>query len=213
MFGEYGHFLTTILEEDEEEDGEGDEDDVASAATDPAKPTDSPKPTDATKPTDSTNTRSLLQRIFLDFAPRAKVASRPKLDDIEEEEEAAEPGNVDDEPGSLGGTIDSDSESADSSSVGADTDDTDDDGDTSTLCDFDYEFRDAHFDFVANHLDSLHFSLASVSTVDEGERRRGAEDPDLGWVWIDFEGSEVSPSAQKARGLGLRRFLRRLFVF
>ncbi|TBU59171.1 hypothetical protein BD310DRAFT_925404 [Dichomitus squalens] len=71
---------------------------------------------------------------------------------------------------------------------------------------------------MANHFDSLEFSLASISTVDDDERQCAAGDPDSGWVWVEFEDDEqerrlsASLPSRKIWGLDWRQLLRRLFI-
>ncbi|TBU39180.1 hypothetical protein BD309DRAFT_1022321 [Dichomitus squalens] len=88
----------------------------------------------ATDPTDSTGNGSLLQRIFLTNRP--KVASKPSLDDIEEEEDGLE--NDTDETGSSVDSPDSDSERTESDSDTIDFDATNWDDTASTICDLDF---------------------------------------------------------------------------
>ncbi|EJF63174.1 hypothetical protein DICSQDRAFT_125702 [Dichomitus squalens LYAD-421 SS1] len=223
MFGQYGHYLTTILEEDEDEEEddneddenheEDDEDDNEEHEDEDEKEEDGRSA--ATDPTDSTGNGSLLQRIFLTNRP--KVASKPSLDDIEEEEDGSE--NDTDETGSSVDSPDSDSERTESDSDTIDFDATNWDDTASTICDLDFNHHDAHFEFMANHFDSLEFSLASISTVDEDERQCAEGDPDSGWVWVEFEDDEQerqlsAPSRSgKTWGLDWRQLLRRLFIF
>ncbi|TBU31837.1 hypothetical protein BD311DRAFT_751711 [Dichomitus squalens] len=225
MFGQYGHYLTTILEEDEDEeedDNEDDENHEEDDGDDNEEHEDEDEKEEGdrsatTDPTNSTSNRSLLQRIFL-ANDRSKVASRPSLDDIKEEDEEDGLENDTDETGSLIDSPDPDSESTDSDSDTADFDATNWDDTASTICDLDFNHHDAHFEFMANHFDSLEFSLASISTVDNDERQRAAGDPDSGWVWVEFEDDEqerrlsASLPSRKIWGLDWRQLLRRLFI-
>ncbi|TBU44493.1 hypothetical protein BD309DRAFT_958235 [Dichomitus squalens] len=222
MFGQYGHYLTTILEEDEDEEEDDNEDDENHEEDDEDhkeehEDEDEKEEDDRSAATDPTSKRSLLQRIFL-TNDRLKVASRPSLDDIEEEEEEDDLEDGTDETGSSVDSPDPDSESTDPDSDATDFDASDLD-DTASICDLDFNHHDAHFEFMANHFDSLEFSLASISTVDDDERQRAEGDPDSGWVWVEFEDDEQerqlsAPSRSgKTWGLDWRQLLRRLFIF
>ncbi|TBU31822.1 hypothetical protein BD311DRAFT_795204 [Dichomitus squalens] len=147
MFGQYGHYLTTILEEDKDQgqdDNEDHDEDHKEDNEDHKKDNEDHKEDNedednkedgdrsaATDPTDSTGNGSLLQRIFLTNRP--KVASKPSLDDIEEEEDGLE--NDTDETGSSVDSPDSDSERTESDSDTIDFDATNWDDTASTICD------------------------------------------------------------------------------
>ncbi|KAI1793304.1 hypothetical protein LXA43DRAFT_236194 [Ganoderma leucocontextum] len=118
--------------------------------------------------TDSADARSLADRIFAGGpAPsRYRVASVPSLGAIEEDDESELRGEEEEVDRPQTASLCSDSDES-----------------ASTACS-----NTEHSDVVApSRFDSLHFSLAPMSTLDE-------DDLDSSWVWIDIEDGQVDES-------------------